>query len=126
MRMKARAGIGLGGSNARWGAIARRAAILLGGTAAMALNIHQPATATPAVHIRYSRHARRSGPDAGDGAGLRGLWTERDRHELLQSDRRQATEYDYRIRRLRAPDRYSAVPIRPIQGPAESKQSEHF
>jgi uncharacterized protein with beta-barrel porin domain len=45
MRMKARAGIGLGGSNARWGAIARRAAILLGGTAAMALTINQPATA---------------------------------------------------------------------------------
>jgi hypothetical protein len=29
----------------RWGAIARRAAILLGGTAAMALSITQPASA---------------------------------------------------------------------------------
>jgi outer membrane autotransporter protein len=51
MRNKARGGSKASGcltptpSARRWGAIARRAAILLGGTAAMALSINQPATA---------------------------------------------------------------------------------
>src|SRR3984893_7963425 len=51
MRIKARGVSEAGGrepptsSARRWGAIARRSAILLGGTAAMALSINQPATA---------------------------------------------------------------------------------
>jgi hypothetical protein len=51
MRIKARGVSEAGGcetptsSARRWGAIARRSAILLGGTAAMALSINQPASA---------------------------------------------------------------------------------